>query len=126
MAGAAAGISVTGLTQLVRACNASEKETKRGVREKLRDAAEPVRAEAERLGPAGIRNLGPAWARMRTGVTTSYVYVAPASRRSGGSPRANLGRLLMTKAMQPALDRKAGEVEAKLEEAIDDIADRNW
>lgn len=126
MAGAVEGVYVDGLGDLLRACSASEKGVRKGVRGKLREAVEPVRAEAERLAPGGIRNLGPVWGRMRAGVTTSYAYVAPASRRSGGSPRPNLGPLLMKRAMEPALDAKAGEVERKLEEAIDDIANRNW
>jgi hypothetical protein len=123
---AAGAIRVDGLRELQRACAASEREVRLGVRAKLREAAEPVKEEAERLGPQEISNLGPAWARMRVGVTTSVVYVAPASRRRGGSPRRNLGGLLMNRVLQPALDAKKDEVERKLEEALDAIAERNW
>jgi hypothetical protein len=118
-------IRVEGLRELQRACALSEKEVKLGVRAKLREAAEPVRTEAESLGPTMISNLGPEWRRMKVGVTTSLVYVAPKSRRHGGSPRKNLAPLLM-KVMESALDAKTDEVAGKLEEAIDLIAERHW
>lgn len=122
----AAAVRVQGLRELQRACAASDRELRLGVRSKLKEAAEPVRQEAERLALGEIRNLGSSWSRMRVGVTTTLVYVAPASRRSGGSARPNLGGLLMRRAMQPALETKARDVERTLERVIDDIADRHW
>lgn len=121
-----AGVRVSGLRELQRACRASEREVRLGVRSRLREAAEPVRAAAEQLAVGNIRNIGAAWSRMRTGVTASAVYVAPAARRRGGSARPNLGGLLMREAMEPALEQRRGEVEHAVEKAIDDIADRNW
>lgn len=126
MAGAFGGVKVEGLRELQRACALSEKEIKLGVRAKLREAAEPVRVAADELASSEIRNLGPAWGRMRVGVTTKAVYVAPKSRRHGGTARRNLADLLMNRAMEPALTANVGQVEQRLEEAIDDIANRNW
>lgn len=120
-----AGIRVEGLTPLLRACRASERETRLGVRRKLREAGDPVKARAEQRAVEQIRNIGSVWPLMRVGMTTGAVYVAPQARRRGGSPRPNLGGLLMRE-MSGALDDKRDVVESKLEEAIDDIADRNW
>lgn len=125
MAGAFEGVKVTGLRELQRACADSEKEVKTAVRSKLSKAAEPVRVEAERVAASEIRNLGPAWGRMRVGVTTTLVYVAPKSRRHGGTARKNLGNLLL-KSMQEALDTKTDDVVKNLEGALDEIAARNW
>lgn len=123
--GAVGEIRMHGLKELQRACKDSDKETRLGVRRKLREAGEPVRAEAERTGPLEISNLGPKWGQMRIGVTSSTVYVTPKARRRGGSPRPNLGRRLQT-VMEDALEAKSADVESKLEEALDDIAERHW
>lgn len=120
------GVRVRGFRELQRACSASDRDLRLGVRKKLREAAEPVRTTAEGLAAANIHNIGSVWNRMKTGITTSVVYVAPATRRHGGSPRSNLGGLLMRQAMEPALEQRRGDVERKLEEAIDEIADRHW
>lgn len=120
------GVRVSGLRELQRACRASERDVRLGVRSKLREAAEPVRSTAEQLAVSSISNIGTTWSRMRTGVTASAVYVAPAARRRGGSPRPNLGGLLMREAMEPALEQRRGDVERAVEQAIDEIADRNW
>jgi hypothetical protein len=126
VAGAFGGVRVTGLRELVRACDASAKEIKRGVRSKLKHAGEVVRVEAEHRAPSEIRNIGPTWGRFRVGMTTSYVYVAPKQRRHGGTPRRNLADLLLNRVMVPALEAKTNEVERSIEEAIDEIAVRHW
>jgi hypothetical protein len=119
-------IRVTGLRELQRACNASEREVRLGVRAKLREAAEPVRARAEELAVGSIRNIGPVWSRMRVGVTPGAVYVAPRARRRGGSPRPNLGGLLMRERCRRRWMTGATRSMAVLELALDEIADRNW
>lgn len=118
-------VHVIGLRELVRACNASEREVRLGVRAKLREAAEPVRERAEALAVEDISNIGEVWPRMRIGVTTSEVYVAPRARRRGGSPRPNLAGLLIRE-METALDDRKDVVEGLVEHALDEIADRNW
>jgi hypothetical protein len=56
---------------------------------------------------------------MRIGVTSKGAYVAPKTRRRGGSPRPNLATNLMNQAMLPALDDSADEVVARLERMLD-------
>ena len=64
---------------------------------------------------------------MRVGITRTLVYVAPrqrgAGRGRGGSHRPNLAPLLMDKAMQPALDQHASEIETRFEDFLGIIAD---
>lgn len=119
------GVRVEGLNEFLRVARASEKRVRSDVRAGLREAAEPVRSRAQSLAASNISRLGPRWGAMKVGVTLNYVYVAPAARRAGGSPRPNLGGLLMQKAMSPALDEKRGEVEDRLEKVLDDIG-RDW
>ncbi len=109
-----------GMRELLRANSEAPKNLKRAVRRDLREAAEPVRREAEDLARSSIRNIGEPWSRMRTGVTTKVVYVAPAKRGvkgRGNDPRRrpNLANLLMDRAMQPALNRHLPDVIAALE-----------
>jgi hypothetical protein len=99
-----------------------------GVRAGLRQVAEPVQRGAEELARANISKIGPRWSKMRVGVTRDLVYVAPRQRgtRGGGANprrRPNLAPLLMDRAMQPALDQHAGEIEARFEELLDRISD---
>lgn len=121
--------AVHGLADLQRALAKAEREVRLGVRKELRQVAEPVRAEAQQLAAGTIRNIGPAWPRMRVGVTRNLVYVAPRqrSRTSRTNPRVrrpNLAGLLMDQAMQPALDRNQTRVERELEQMLDQVADR--
>jgi hypothetical protein len=120
---AAAEIQIKGLRELQRASKAAGAATHREVRKALGDAAGPVRERAEQLAQSQIRNVGAKWSRMRIGVTVRSVYVAPAARRSGGSPRPNMGGLLLSKSMMPALDEKTDEVMREFEHALDNIAD---
>lgn len=92
------------------------------LREGLQEAAEPVRSTAESYAFGGIRNIGHDWGRMRVGFSGGVVYVAPATRNSGGSPRPKFGTLLLAEAMMPALEREAPRVEEKLGEMLDRLA----
>jgi len=125
MAGAVEGVRVKGLREFVRACNVADRDTKKLVRTELAEAAEPVRRAAESKATSEIRNIGSAWNQMRTGVAPRLVYIAPRQRRHGGSPRPNLGRLLL-KQMIDALQENRAKVEAKVEEALDRITSRNF
>lgn len=113
------------MKELDRAFGAVSKDMRKELRGELKDAAEPVRSQAESLAVGNISNIGGSWARMRVGATSRMAYVAPASKRSGGSPRPNLAPLLMDKAMQPALDANTAEVIARLERMIDRIGNSN-
>lgn len=129
--GSVSGLSVTGLDELNRALRRSSKEVRLGVRKELRRVAEPVRAEAEQLAVEKIRRIGLKWSKMRIGLTLSenIIYVAPRQRgvkRRGPDPRKrpNLADLLMTRAMEPALERHIGEIEGRFGAMLDTIADR--
>jgi len=121
-------VSVRGLAELNRALRRTDREVRLGVRSELREVAEPVRSQAEALAGSEIRRIGPVWQRMRVGVTTNLVYVATkqrgvSGRGRGGRRRPNLAPLLMDRAMQPALDRNAGQIERDLGRTLDRIAD---
>ncbi len=119
---AEAAIRVRGLAELNRALKFADKETRLGIRKVERQVAEPVRVEAQELAARHISHIGTEWSRMRIGVTQKLVYVAPKQRRKKGTPRPNLAKLLMDKAMQPALDKHASEIEKNFEEALDQMA----
>lgn len=118
-------VRVQGLRELQSAFARIGGEVQGEIREGLVKAAEPVRGRAETHAVQEIRNIGSAWSRMRIGVTTKLVYVAPAMRRRRGTPRPNLAPLLMNRAMQPALDESAPEVVAALDFVVDRLAGEN-
>lgn len=124
-------IRVRGLRDLSRAFAAADKRLKNDLRDRLKRAAEPVRADAEASASSEIRNVqtGDSWSRMRVGVTTRLVYVAPRERgiRARGSVRRrpNLAGLLMDRAMEPALERNETKIVRELEELLDDVG-RDW
>lgn len=112
-------IRVKGAAELERAFRGLRREVLAELKPALREIAEVVRSDAEQRAAASISHIGPKWGRMRVGMTTSVVYVAPKSRRHGGSPRPNLGGLLMTKAMQPAMDENKEAVVARLDALVE-------
>ena len=110
-------LAVRGLRELTRTFNNAPKDVKKAYRAELRTVAEPVRSTAERLATSTIRKMrsSPDWSKMRTGVTTRLVYVAPRKRgvRRGGNQRRrrpNLATLLSERALEPALDRNQNRV----------------
>jgi hypothetical protein len=120
----AEAIRVEGLTRLSRAFNAADKTLTKQLKVELRAAAEPVRADAEGLAVSGIRNIGVPWSRMRVGVTTKMVYVAPRQRGKRTLPqnrRPNLKPLLLRRSMEPALERNKPEVIRSMEHVLDDV-----
>ncbi len=118
-------VVVTGLRELQRDLGRYAKDVKKEVRKELQTVAEPIRAKAQNLAAANIRNIGPTWERMRIGVISSGVYLAPKSRRRGGSPRPNLAPLLLDDAMQPAVDGSEEMVTVALEVMLDRLGNAN-
>lgn len=123
-------VIVKGLRDVNAAFAHTDREIRLGWRAGMRQVAEPVRRDAEASALTGIRNMSasPRWARMRVGVTRQMVYVAPRQRgvRTAGDrglARPNLAGLLMSRAMQPALDRHEQEVNANFERLLDRVAD---
>lgn len=104
----------------------------REIGRRLREAAEPVRADATRLAGQEIKNLGQGdpWAGMRVGGGVTIVYVAPkqkgrASKMNSRIRRPNLGDLLMDRAMKPALERNREQVANKVDSLLGDM-ERDW
>jgi len=112
------GMRIKGAAELERAFLQLRKEVLSELRPALREIAEVVRDDATFPAQDQIRNIGPVWSQMRIGVTLRAVYVAPKARRRGGSPRPNLGGLLMDRALQPALDRNVENVMHRLDEVV--------
>ena len=122
-------IRVEGLRELQRAFKCADGTLQKDFRASLRAAAEPVRASAESLAVEKIRRIGVPWSRMRVGVTQREVYVAPVKRGQKGRDqrlrRPNLFDLLMGRALEPALDRNIGKVEANVEKVLETVG-RDW
>lgn len=127
MAGA---VGIRGLRELQRDLKKYADDVQRDLKRELKAAAEPVREGAERLAVREIRNLTSAtaekdWWRMKLGVNSRVVYVAPGVRNQGGSHRPNLGLLLLNRAMEPSLEEHRSEVIRDLERMLDRLAVRN-
>ncbi len=118
-------VRIEGFSRLQRDMRALGKDIAKDTRRTIAKAAEPARADAETLADQNIRNIGSRWDRMRIGVTIGGVYLAPKSRRRGGSPRPNLGPLLIDKAMLPAVTKHAREVVDEVEVMIASRAKRH-
>lgn len=118
---------VEGLADLQRAWAVADKETSRELREALKDAAEPVRRDAQLLALHTIDRMTIPWAAMKVGVTRRMVYVAPKHRgtRNRNLRRPKFADLLARRAMQPALDHNVGRVNAGVQKALDDVG-RKW
>jgi hypothetical protein len=122
-------VAVTGLRELNAAFALADRKTRLGVRAAQRSIADPIKLDAETLAQDEIRRIGLRWWRMRIGVTRTLVYVAPKERgvksRRAGDPRRrpNLAGLLMTRAMERALEAHRGELETNVERLLDRIAD---
>ncbi len=112
-------IRVEGLRELQRGLRGMNRDLGKQLTLELREVAEDVKTLAQEKAVANIPNIGDDWSRMRIGVTTKMVYVAPARRRRGGSPRKNLAGLLVSRAMQPAADEEHGRLVVKTEAMLD-------
>ena len=113
-------LRVKGLGGLVKAADAADKETKKQVRDRLRQVAEPVRAAAaSKLARYDARSASRLGISVRRAGTIS---VEQRLRRTTGA-RPQFGSLQMTKALMPALDENADMIERSFEDALDDIAD---
>lgn len=121
-------LRVEGLRELQRALKVADKTLERELRSSLREVAEPVRADAERLAVSGIPRVGLPWSRMRVGVTSTAVYVAPrqrGARGDGSRKRPNLAGLLLGRAMEPALKQNAPAVEREMDRMLGTVG-RAW
>lgn len=114
-------VRVKGLRSLLRATDAAGKDTKKLVRDELRKAAEPVRAEATRLfAPVDARSAAKYGISVRR---VGTVAVEQRLRRTTGQ-HPEFGSLQMRRALLPALETKQDEVVAHLEDALERLAQR--
>lgn len=124
MPGSVGEVYVRGLPELNRAFKSISKDLGKEMRAELVQVGEPVRSAAEVLAVENISHIGDRWSRMRLGVTSRSVYVAPKARRRRGSSRPNLAPLL-AKEMEAALERNTEHVVAGLEHMIDRLGGEN-
>lgn len=125
---ASEAIRVDGLRELNRAFARADRTMRLEKNKALREAVEVVRSEAEVRAVAEIPRIGIDWSRMRTGVTTKVVYVAPKQRGARGNStrrRPNLAGKLMDEAMAPALQNNRQRVINELEDALAKM-ERAW
>jgi hypothetical protein len=123
-------IVVQGLRELNQAFANTDRDTRLGWRAEQRRIAEPIRQDAEQRALSSIRRMpaSPKWARMRTGVTRTAVYVAPRQRGVRGRGRhlyygrPNLADLLETRALGPAGEAHEQQVETEIERLMDKVA----
>lgn len=128
----AEAIRVEGLAQLFRAFNQADKALVSDLRDAVAEAASPVRSEAQSLAASQIRNVGPGdpWSRMRIGVRANTAYVAPVERGTKSRGRNRYRRpkfagVLLGRAMEPALERKRGEVMRRFDSLLGEV-ERVW
>jgi hypothetical protein len=125
---ATGAIRVRGLRELQRDFKKISKQLSQEVKDSLVEAADPVKQSAQELALGEIRNMpeSPRWAEMRIGVTARSVYMVPQARRRGGhGGRPNLANLLLERAMDPALERRADDVVRGVDAALGHLFDRN-
>lgn len=121
---------IHGYQDLQRAFRQVDKDVRLGLRRQLREAVEPVKQTAHVYAQGRIRNMTDPWAQFRVGITQRLVYVAPKQKgrnKRGGNQRLRrprFGDLLMTRAMEPALDANKQQVEVRVWAAIEQSVQR--
>lgn len=115
-------VRVRGLRELVRACDKSTRDVKRGMRDALRQSGDVVRVEStERFSVVDARSA----AGYRTVVRQRGVSVEQSLRRTTGK-HPDFGAKQMREALMPALDAKQAEVVKAFEENVIDRAAENF
>jgi hypothetical protein len=124
-------IYVNGFENVSRSFARVSKAANSNLRNRLKEAAEPVREAAQEYGPGRIRNLkhgsGPSganWGAVRIGVTQRAVYIAPVERGRGTNEkrrRPNFKTLMLERAYEPAVADHRTEVVDRLGRIFDDI-----
>lgn len=112
-------VRLKGYREFMRAVSKAEKETKKTVHGKLREAADIVREDAFRRFERYSRKSASGF-RIRSRI--GGVFVEQKLRKTTGD-HPEYGVLQMRAALEPALDAKAQQVERKLEQALDELAD---
>jgi hypothetical protein len=112
-------VRVKGLRDFMRATTKAERETKKAVRDKLKEAGDIIRQDAsERFSSISVKSA----AGLRTRARMGSVFVEQSLRKTTGL-RPDFARLQMRRGLEPALEAKSDEVERRLEKAMDELAD---
>jgi hypothetical protein len=113
-------VKVKGLRELVSALRKADKRLAKDLRKGLREAAVIVQRDAaERFASIDARSA----AGFRPRVRGPRAAVEQRLRRTTGQ-HPDFGALQMRRALMPALDAKAGEVEKKLEDILDRLGNK--
>lgn len=112
------GEPVKGIAELDRAFQRAGAGLHDDIKDRLRYFAAPVKRDAELLS-AGA-GVGIDWSRMRVGAGRRLVYVAPVQRGTNipSRKRRNFARYLLSRAMEPALNRNRRQIEAQFDELL--------
>lgn len=111
-------VKVKGLREFIRACDASDKRTKRLVRNKLREVGRIVADDAR--GLFSVYDGGSA-AGFRPIVRRKGTVTVEQTRRRVTGKRPDYGSLQMRRALLPAVEENEAEIVAKFEQAMDEI-----
>lgn len=112
-------VKVEGLRDFLRDTAKAERETKKKVRDRLKEAGDIVREDASRRF-GGISAKSAAGYRVRARV--SGVHVEQSLRKTTGL-RPDYGALQMRRALIPALIAKEDDVHREMEKAAEDLAE---
>lgn len=108
-----------GYREFMRAVAKAEKETKKVVHAKLKEAGVLVLDDAtRRFSRYSVKSAAGYRVRSRVG----GVFVEQSLRKTTGD-HPEYGTLQMVKALEPAVDAKSAEFERKMEQALDELAD---
>ena len=112
-------VRVRGLREFQRAAKRAGPDARKHVRDALKEAVEPIRQDA-------IRRFSVIDQRSASGytafVTQRAAGVRQSTRKTTGR-RPDYGALQMTRALLPALQDNADEIERGVERALDKVAD---
>lgn len=111
-------VNVTGVRELVRAADAAGKETKKAVRDRLRQMAQPILQEARaRLSVYDARSA----ARLGVSVRRTGTVSVEQRQRTTTGQHPQFGSLQMKRVLLPALASNQENVMREFEAAVDDI-----
>lgn len=113
-------VRIHGYREFVKAASKADKDTKKFVRDALKETGEGVRSDAAR----NLADLSPRSAEgYRVFVRARGVGVEQKLRKVTGK-RSDWGVTQMKRALVPALDENEADVIDRMEKAIDKVADR--
>jgi hypothetical protein len=113
-------VETRGLREFIRAADAAGKQTKKVVRDRLRQVAKPVLEDAQdALAAYDARSASKLGISVRRAGSVS---VEQRLKRTTGQHR-QFGSLQMVEALIPALDANRSVIERGMERALDEIAD---